>query len=126
VQQGGTLVHILTDRVLPRSSFNTFTLGVVLGHVMAHEIGHVLEGIPRHSEQGLMKENWTPRDMHEIVAERLRFTSTDAKLIHLGLLRRRETGNGEFCPIGQASDPKLTNGARQARWFENPLRPFLK
>ena len=35
-----------------------------LGHVMAHEIGHLLLGVNSHSSDGLMQPDWLPRDTH--------------------------------------------------------------
>ena len=32
-----------------------------LGHVMAHEVGHVLMGVNSHAGEGLMRANWNPR-----------------------------------------------------------------
>src|SRR5260370_30619151 len=49
-------IHVFIDRVaamVPESS-----LGTLLGHVLAHEITHVLEGVPRHSGSGRMKARW--------------------------------------------------------------------
>ena len=34
-------------------------LSTVLGHVMVHEITHVIQGVSRHSDTGLMKPHWT-------------------------------------------------------------------
>ena len=33
-----------------------------LGHVMAHEMGHVLLGVNSHSAEGLMRAAWEPWD----------------------------------------------------------------
>jgi hypothetical protein len=33
-----------------------------LGHVIAHEIGHLLLGVNSHSRDGLMQPDWLPRD----------------------------------------------------------------
>jgi hypothetical protein len=34
----------------------------LLGYVLAHEIGHVLEGLVRHSGAGVMKASWNRAD----------------------------------------------------------------
>jgi len=60
----------------------------VLGHVMAHEIGHVLEGIARHSNDGVMKAHWGPRDYAGMKKRRLSFSPEDVELMrshHQGL-----------------------------------------
>jgi hypothetical protein len=33
----------------------------VLGYVMAHEVGHALMAVNSHAGEGLMRENWNPR-----------------------------------------------------------------
>jgi hypothetical protein len=101
-------IHIGIDRVLrcrracfdPRTRISEASL---LGHVMAHEIGHVLQGLVRHSEDGLMKESWTPEEMLNMPTRRLSFTKRDADLIYLGFLKQRETGNREPCQCVHAS-----------------------
>lgn len=97
-------VHLLTDRILhPAFSSQTLTWeGALLGHVLAHEIGHVLEGVPRHSQEGLTKQNWTAQELLAMAAKTLRFTRLDADLIHQGIWRRRKTGIGEPCGITQS------------------------
>ena len=52
-----------------------------LGHVLAHEITHVLQGVARHSATGLMKAQWTPEDRAQMSKEPLPFTPQDAELI---------------------------------------------
>ena len=52
----GTRIHVYCDRV--RSAWPDTGAGTVLGHVMAHEIAHVLEGASRHSAEGVMKARW--------------------------------------------------------------------
>ena len=57
----------------------------ILAHVLAHEIAHVLQGISRHSETGVMKAQWNDRDYDAMEQERLEFTSFDMDLIKNGL-----------------------------------------
>jgi len=99
-------VHIFTDRILHSSlspSQSTWQ-GILLGHVVAHEIAHVLEGVVRHSQQGLMKQNWTFQEMLGMAAKNLGLTSDDANLIHLGISRRRESGRPGVCGTGQSGE----------------------
>jgi hypothetical protein len=55
----------------------------VLGHVLAHEIVHVLEGIAVHSTTGLMKAEWTELDRREITGVGLRLADDDRELIRM-------------------------------------------
>lgn len=78
----GPCVTLLMDRLQPLIRLNPKQTGYLLGHVMAHEIGHVLQGIARHSESGVMKAAWSLHETsHMSGTERLRFTPYDAELI---------------------------------------------
>lgn len=79
----GTRIHVLCDRVL--NLHVDRGTGVLLGHVMAHEIGHVLEGADRHSPEGVMKARWEKPDLQKMLTGRLPFDPTDAALIHAAL-----------------------------------------
>ena len=59
---------------------------VVLAHVMAHEIGHLL--LPYgHSAIGLMRADWNAKDLDLALDGRLNFTSEQAELIRGQLSR---------------------------------------
>ena len=60
----------------------------VLAHVMVHEITHLLQGICRHSETGVMKARWTGMDFGGMRMTPLPFTREDVDLIYLGLAHR--------------------------------------
>ena len=60
----------------------------VLGHVLAHEIAHILQAIARHSTTGVMKPFWSDLDIHQMQIIPLRFTELDAELIHDGIAKR--------------------------------------
>jgi hypothetical protein len=67
---------------------------IVLGHAMAHEVGHLL--LPYgHSATGLMRADWAAQDMRAAVRRRLNFTSGQAELIRTRL-RRHEAHGGAF------------------------------
>jgi hypothetical protein len=67
------------------------TAGVVLGHVLVHEITHILQGIDRHSETGVMKARWTAQDYSKMTWEPLPFTPEDIDLIQRGLSKHDST-----------------------------------
>jgi len=58
--KSGTRIHILIDRITDTGS--KWLEGALLGHAMAHELGHVLEGFSGHSETGVMKAHWNRAD----------------------------------------------------------------
>ncbi len=88
--EDGPCVTVLIDRLKQEVARNPDTTGILLGHVLAHEIGHVLQRIDRHSDSGLMKARWSVGDIVEMKQARLRFTLYDAQSIlgALGLLHR--------------------------------------
>jgi hypothetical protein len=53
----------------------------LLGHVLAHEIVHVLQGIKRHSDQGLMKARWTREEILQMEKQPLKLTAEDIRII---------------------------------------------
>jgi hypothetical protein len=57
---------------------------VVLAHVLVHEITHILQGIDRHSESGIMKAAWTHSDYASMAWKPLPFTPHDILLMHIG------------------------------------------
>lgn len=59
-----------------------------LAYVLIHEITHILEGIVRHSEGGVMKARWGREDNFEIATGRLTFSPEDVDLIRRGLNAR--------------------------------------
>jgi hypothetical protein len=79
----GPCVTLLMDRFKPAIKRNPLSTGFLLGHVLAHEMGHVLQGVARHSEAGVMKAYWSLQDTDKMTRsqERLRFTAYDAELI---------------------------------------------
>ncbi len=60
----------------------------LLAHVMTHEIAHLLQGVARHSETGVMKARWNQMDLDLMAYEPLPFEPADIELIRIGLARR--------------------------------------
>jgi hypothetical protein len=76
-------IEVFYDRV--ERIFETPAVPSLLGHVLAHEIAHVLEGINRHSAEGLMKAHWDDRDYMNMYPHVLPFAPEDVELIRAGL-----------------------------------------
>jgi hypothetical protein len=83
----GSHVWVFYDRV--SQAVPDFRVPGLLAHVMVHEIAHVLQGINRHAESGILKAYWSEREIAQIALLPLAFTPTDATLIHLGIEERR-------------------------------------
>jgi len=82
----GVHISVFCDRIAPMPAPSA-----VLAHVMVHEITHLLQGISRHSDHGVMKAHWTPADIFEMQYKPLRFTAEDIELIYLGLAARQQS-----------------------------------
>jgi hypothetical protein len=81
----GRHIVIFFDRIepMPRP-------GALLAHVMVHEITHVVQGVSRHSQSGMMKAHWSSRDLLQMQYKPLPFAREDVDLLYRGLAARRE------------------------------------
>jgi len=80
-QPTGVRIQVFYDRldaVVPDWSASG---GYILGHVLAHEIGHVLIGVAGHADQGLMKAYWRSLEYGEMRRRSLAFTTAHADMI---------------------------------------------
>ena len=93
----GTRIHVFCDRV--RNTQPDGGTGTILGYVMAHEIAHVLQGVSRHSAEGIMKAHWEIPDYGQMKSGTLPFDPPDAELIHEALGKRvTESARAEPAP----------------------------
>lgn len=81
----GNRVIVFFDRVEDYAQRNPFFLPRILGHVLAHEIGHVLLGTNSHSWTGLMKAHWDNADYRVICSKQLSFATEDAEAMRTWL-----------------------------------------
>jgi hypothetical protein len=77
----GPRIHVFRERI---QNPPWLPSGTVLGYVMAHEIGHVLEGFDHHSQTGLMKARWQIEDYRAMQGTALRFEALDVQWIQMG------------------------------------------
>ena len=54
---------------------------VVLGRAIAHELGHLLIGTPRHSSRGLMRALWSQEELRGDRAGDWRFSADESALM---------------------------------------------
>ncbi|MCI0540875.1 MAG: hypothetical protein L0Z50_37215 [Verrucomicrobiales bacterium] len=78
-------VTIYYDRVEEIAQGLEISRGTVLGHVMAHEVGHLLLPEGSHSQDGIMQERLWPEDWRNASMGRLLFTSQQKQLMQLAL-----------------------------------------
>ena len=60
----------------------------LLGHTMAHEMGHLLLGQGNHSRKGIMAVEWSEKDLQRATQGSLRFNSRQAEKIQAQVQRR--------------------------------------
>jgi hypothetical protein len=77
----------------------------ILGHVIAHEIGHALLNIKSHSATGIMRGDWNPKDLQDAAYGYLLFTPQQAEII------RADVGSR----VRQHKAPEVT-------WLESPIQ----
>lgn len=82
----GVHIAVFYDRV--QSMATRDLVPKLLGHVLAHEITHILEGVNHHSPEGIMKAHWTGEDIAKMAYKPLPFDPADVQLVHLGFGRR--------------------------------------
>jgi len=81
---------------------------VVLGHAMAHEVGHLLLGARSHSPSGLMRERWSRRDLTKAGEGNLRFNSRQAETIRAQVRERPQSRESDISRAPLQS-PKHSN-----------------
>jgi hypothetical protein len=62
---------------------------MMVGGVMAHEIGHLLLGSNSHSETGLMREIWSLKDLTRNRPDDWLFSPAQREELHSGRMRFR-------------------------------------
>jgi hypothetical protein len=85
-QQTGTRITLFVDRLGPAME-EPSRGAAILGHVFAHEIGHVLLGHNGHAKSGLMKETWSTMEQSGMNCHLMRFSSEQAEEIRRALDR---------------------------------------
>ena len=95
---GDAYVRVFCDRI--QQSVSPEREPYNLGHVLAHEITHVLEGTNFHAVSGVMKAVWDFRECRQMTVHPLMFTATDILLIRQGVEDR-----AGFRPARQHAPP---------------------
>jgi len=65
----------------------------ILGHAVAHEVGHVLFNAANHSDSGIMQSIWQEKDFRAMTMGKLKFGSQEVIRIQAEVLRRNKSQN---------------------------------
>jgi hypothetical protein len=85
---GGCFVNVFYQRAEELAKDGALGLAKVLGHAIAHEIGHLLLGSNAHSASGLMRAKWGPKDLQRADKGDLRFGAKEAELLRINVAAR--------------------------------------
>jgi hypothetical protein len=84
---------VFYDRVEKLARGDAASTAMILGHAMAHELGHLLLGTNSHSRHGLMKAQWNRRDLQLASAGDLDFMAHQALSLRDETVRRSRQQN---------------------------------
>jgi hypothetical protein len=104
--------HVSLLRVKHLAQFGYASEPEVLGHAIAHELGHLLLNSNLHSASGIMQANWGPKELQAAANEDLAFTQEQAKRIR-GKVVKADAGQKQTG--ANASMPSTTVGKGQLR-----------
>jgi hypothetical protein len=82
----GTYIDVFYDAVEKLRHESNTSPGRLLGHVMAHEIGHLLIGSHAHSSWGIMRPVWSRRELRSTEMGSVFFTVDQARTMKTRLL----------------------------------------
>jgi hypothetical protein len=80
-ERRGKLAYALYGRIQDLALTTGTDPGILLGHVIAHEIGHLLLPYDSHAESGLMRAGWDTQQALRARTGSLTFTSQEAVLM---------------------------------------------
>jgi hypothetical protein len=80
------------DRIAEAARISQSSRSVVLGYLMAHEIGHLLLGEGAHEPYGLMRHTWELSDFRAAERGELQFLDEQASRIRAEVARRIKAG----------------------------------
>jgi hypothetical protein len=82
----GAYCNVYFRKIFLFGRSESFAAGEILGHVMAHEIGHLLLGPDSHSESGIMCARWASEQLARAEKGDLHFTVQQARRMRARLV----------------------------------------
>ena len=84
-------------RLAVEDEYGDFHARVILGCIIAHELGHLLLGSNSHSSAGIMRSPWGQKQLRQALMGTLLFTSDESKVMQAQVLARtRPQRTGRF------------------------------
>lgn len=90
VDYSGVYAYVFYDPVRRLAAEHGASRSVILGHVFAHELGHLLLGSHSHSRNGLMTADWYGPQLRKAFQGGLRFDKSQAERV-LANVRNRHS-----------------------------------
>ncbi len=107
----GYLVTLFTDCIQETAKNTGVAQSLIMGHMVAHEIGHLLLPIQGHFRRGIMRAKWGPRVWQRASKKLVLFPGKQAELLRAGVLARMR--QQETAQLAGLVSPELA--APQAR-----------
>jgi len=95
---GASAAWVFYQRVEDLAESQVATPSQILGHAIAHEIGHLLLGPKSHSRTGIMRGNWDRRYLQEASQGQLLFTRDQAGRIRAEVSNRNRMQQADALP----------------------------
>jgi len=97
--QYGVIAGVFLERMRRVARSEGRDLHVLLGHVMAHELGHLLMGSSEHDSRGIMRRRWNSRDLLRAARGNFGFNSVQGALMRRQADDRVASANGRLLTV---------------------------
>jgi hypothetical protein len=84
----GNVANVFSDRAGELVNRQGIVFGVMLGHLMAHELGHLLLGTGAHSSVGIMHVPWHNKELDMLSRGSMVFTPLQAERMRINIHAR--------------------------------------
>ncbi|HMK29570.1 MAG TPA: hypothetical protein VK473_07800 [Terriglobales bacterium] len=104
----GAYCYVFAEKLQDLVRESRIDSSVLLGHAIAHELGHLLEGSHSHAAEGIMAARWDAVQINKASRGALRFTPRDQLIIQ----RRLSPASGSAPPAADLSGQNRRNDPR--------------
>jgi hypothetical protein len=100
-KQAGCAAYVFYRDVLQLAREGDAAEYQLLGHALAHEVGHLLLGPNSHSPTGIMRANWSRPDVQMMARAYLFFTEEQSRRLRDEVLARNASGLDQVATAGK-------------------------